>query len=63
VVTQFEITGKGVVLSAGLKGSSVASKTLESCLVEVVRAMVFPEAATGASTRVIYPFIFQAREN
>jgi hypothetical protein len=63
VVTQFDISPKGVVLTAGVRNSDVQSKTLESCLVEVVKQMVFPEAPSGVGTRVIYPFVFQARNN
>jgi len=41
----------------------VNSRMLDNCILEVVREMVFPMSATGASTRVIYPFVFQARGN
>jgi TonB family protein len=63
VVTQFDISPKGAVISANVRNSDVQSKTLESCLVEVVKQMAFPEAPTGVGTRVIYPFVFQARSN
>lgn len=61
VVTQFEISPKGTVLSASVKSSDAASGTLESCLVDVVRGMEFPAAPTGKGTQVVYPFVFQAR--
>jgi hypothetical protein len=63
VVTLFEVSAKGTVLSASVKASDVQSQTLESCLVEVVRGMAFPSSPTGASTKVSYPFVFQARGN
>lgn len=63
VVTRFQISATGPVVSASMGSSDANSPTLESCLLEVVRAMEFPAAATGKPTFVIYPFVFQARSN
>ncbi len=63
VVTRFQISATGPVVSASMGSSDANSPTLESCLLEVVRAMQFPAAATGKPTFVIYPFVFQARAN
>ncbi|NDD92874.1 hypothetical protein EBZ37_12390, partial [bacterium] len=52
VVPQFEISPKGPVVSASVKASTAGSPVLESCLLDVIREMQFPMAASGMSTRV-----------
>ncbi|NDD90531.1 TonB family protein [bacterium] len=63
VVIHYEISGKGAVLTASIKASDTNSSMLDSCLLEMVRQMMFPEAPSGANTLVSFPFTFEARSN
>jgi hypothetical protein len=51
----------GVVITAAIAKSTLDSPNLASCVLGVIKKMVFPKAQNGRSTRVIYPFVFQGR--
>jgi hypothetical protein len=52
------ISPNGRVQTAQATANTTKSTPLEGCLLGVVRAMKFPEAANGRQTRVIYPWQF-----
>jgi hypothetical protein len=52
------ISSTGRVQTAGSTANTTRSSPLESCLLTVVRSMIFPEAKNGQNTRVIYPWQF-----
>ncbi len=61
VVYRWGISPQGPVTSVVVQSSSLTSKQLESCVLEVIRGMKFPTAPNGRPTTVIYPFQFQPR--
>lgn len=57
IVIAFEIAGTGTVVKATVApGSTLANDAVRNCIVERIKALKFP--ATGAPTKVNYPFIF-----
>ena len=60
VATQFVISGAGRVTSAGLDsaGTTLANTNVQSCLLGVLKRIVFPEPLGGTIVEVSYPFTF-----
>jgi len=61
VVERWTISPSGAVQVAQQQSSTLADGPLEACVLEVVRAMVFPAAQNKQPTVVIYPFVFETR--
>jgi hypothetical protein len=55
----FTISAPGSVTEIKLVNSEVKSDILESCVVQIIRQMAFPEAKNKLPTKVIYPFVFK----
>jgi outer membrane biosynthesis protein TonB len=55
------ITPSGPVTDVQLKKNTSSSAVLRDCVRDVIVDMLFPKAANGRPTRVIYPFEFQQR--
>lgn len=55
----FVINVAGSVVEINVVNSEIESGVLESCVIQVIRKMVFPQAPNNLSTTVIYPFVFK----
>jgi TonB family protein len=58
VSTQFVISGSGRVTQAGVESSSIGNASVERCLTDVLKRIVFPEPLGGGIVEVKYPFAF-----
>lgn len=56
--THFVISGSGRVTMAGVESSTMGSTNVESCLIGVIKRIVFPEPLGGGIVEVKYPFTF-----
>lgn len=61
VVYNWRISAQGAVVTTKVVKSTVESANLQTCVLEVIQKMVFPKAANGLATTVIYPFVFQGK--
>jgi len=61
LVVEFTIVREGTVGEAVLRSSTIGSKTLEECVLVVLRALRFPPLAPVATepVRISYPFAFE----
>jgi hypothetical protein len=57
VVTQFQISPKGVV--QGASASGIGDKSVEDCVSDAIQSIQFPEPKGGGYVNVRYPFTFQ----
>jgi hypothetical protein len=60
IATRFVISGSGRVTQAGVSSSSMGNSNVESCLIGVLKRIVFPEPLGGGIVEVDYPFSFSA---
>lgn len=62
LVVKFVIGGDGIVLSTEIRkvDSTLNDNKVETCVVDVVRSMQFPEPEGGGIVMVTYPFIFNS---
>ena len=60
IATRFVISGSGRVTQAGVSSSSMNNANVESCLIGVLKRIVFPEPLGGGIVEVDYPFSFSA---
>jgi TonB family protein len=58
VMVQFTIAATGDVIASTLQQSTINNKTVESCIVGVVRCWKFPPPAGGGIVIISYPFVF-----
>lgn len=58
VATRFVISGTGRVSQAGVTSSSINNPKVESCVIGVLKDIVFPEPLGGGVVEVDYPFSF-----
>jgi outer membrane biosynthesis protein TonB/pSer/pThr/pTyr-binding forkhead associated (FHA) protein len=58
VLTRFVISGSGRVSQSGVESSSLGNASVERCLTDVIRKIVFPEPLGGGVVEVSYPFSF-----
>jgi hypothetical protein len=61
ITFDWTITPSGPTSQVQIVKNTSTSPLLASCVQEVIAQMIFPKAANGKSTRVIYPFEFQKR--
>ncbi len=59
VTYHWTIAGDGTVISIKIKSSETGSNMLDSCVMQVIRKIEFPQAPNGQPTIVIYPFVFK----
>ena len=59
VVPKWYISPSGPVSSIMLEHTELRQSTVESCVMSVIKSIVFPKAPNGQPTTVIYPFMFQ----
>lgn len=59
IVVKFVISTDGSVSSAEVKETTLANPDVESCLVDVIRRIEFPEPRGGGIVIVSYPFVFE----
>lgn len=59
VVIWWTVAGDGKVVDAKVKESSLSTPAVESCMVEKIRAWVFPEPKGGGSVEINYPFVLK----
>ncbi|MFZ4405118.1 MAG: AgmX/PglI C-terminal domain-containing protein [Pseudobdellovibrionaceae bacterium] len=62
VVLKWQINPDGKVDTIAIKASSLNIPSLENCITDVVKGIIFPQAANRLSTVVTYPFVFQGRK-
>ena len=62
IVMRWKINGDGPVETISTQASNTAYPNFDSCVVEVIKKIVFPKAPNGNSTIVIYPFLFQPKK-
>jgi hypothetical protein len=58
IATRFVISGSGRVSQAGVTSSSMGNAKVESCVLGVLKRIVFPEPLGGGVVEVDYPFSF-----
>jgi outer membrane biosynthesis protein TonB len=58
IATRFVISGTGRVSQAGVTSSSIGNPKVESCVLDVLKHIVFPEPLGGGVVEVDYPFSF-----
>lgn len=58
VEVRFTIAGSGRVSVAGVGSSSIANASVERCVTDVIKKIVFPEPVGGGVVEVSYPFSF-----
>jgi outer membrane biosynthesis protein TonB len=59
---RWKITPQGPVETIVIQSSTVNLSSLESCVMKVVKGIVFPQAPNKMPTTVIYPFVFQGKK-
>lgn len=62
LVMKWKINGDGPVDTISTQTSTTSYATFDSCVLEVIKKIVFPKAPNGNSTIVIYPFVFQPKK-
>ena len=55
----FGINVAGSVTEVKIISNELQSSILESCIIQVIREMKFPESKNQSPTTVIYPFVFK----
>lgn len=60
LVTRFVVSPVGKVQQASLLRTNLPEPALEACMLDVVRAFVFPVPEGDGIVRVTYPFVFEA---
>ena len=55
----FGINVAGSVTDVKIINNELQSSILESCIIQVIRDMKFPESKNQSPTTVIYPFVFK----
>lgn len=59
VSIKWVIGASGSVSSAGVSSTSLHNANVESCVVDVIRRIVFPPVRGGGIAEVTYPFVFR----
>lgn len=62
VVLRWRITPAGPVETISVQSSTVKLPSFESCVMDVVKRIIFPQAPNKMATIVIYPFVFQGKK-
>lgn len=60
---RWKINPTGSVESISIQNTTVGMPSLENCVLEVVRRIIFPQAPNKMPTTVIYPFVFTPKRN
>lgn len=60
LVVRFTVDGSGKVVKVEVSETTLVDTDVESCVVDVVKRMVFPKPNGGGSIIVSYPFVFKA---
>lgn len=60
---RWKINPSGGVDSISIQSTTVGMPSLENCVLEVVRKIIFPQAPNKMPTTVIYPFVFTPKRN
>ncbi len=61
ITVKFLIQPTGSIGAAKVENSSIGNSSVEECVLTNVKAWRFPQASTGASTTVVYPFRFSSK--
>lgn len=61
VVLDWDIDDAGSVKRAEVKTSTLKDATVESCMLDKLKAIQFPSAPAGQVMNVNYPFVFTAK--
>ncbi len=62
LVLRWKVNGEGPVDTVSIQSSDTKYGIFDACVLEVIKKIVFPKAASGNSTLVIYPFVFQPKK-
>ncbi|MCK6598319.1 MAG: AgmX/PglI C-terminal domain-containing protein [Bdellovibrionaceae bacterium] len=62
LVLKWKISGEGPVDTVSVQSSNTNYGTFDTCVLDVIKKIVFPKAPNGNSTVVIYPFVFQPKK-
>lgn len=62
LVLKWKINSEGPVDTISVQSSNTNYGTFDTCVVDVIKKIVFPKAPNGNSTVVIYPFVFQPKK-
>lgn len=62
LVLKWKINGEGPVDTVNVQSSTTNHGTFDTCVVDVIKKIIFPTAQNGNSTIVIYPFVFQPKK-
>lgn len=62
LVLKWKINSDGPVDTISVQSSNTSYATFDTCVVDVIKKIVFPKAPNGNSTVVIYPFVFQPKK-
>ena len=62
IVYHWRISPDGPVVTTNIKSATLESDSMKACVNDVISKMVFPRAANGKATQVIYPFVFQGKK-
>lgn len=62
LVLKWKINSDGPVDTVSVQSTNTNYGTFDSCVVDVIKRIVFPKAPNGNSTVVIYPFVFQPKK-
>lgn len=62
LVLKWKINSEGPVDTISVQSSNTNYATFDTCVVDVIKKIVFPKAPNGNSTVVIYPFVFQPKK-
>lgn len=62
IVLRWKINGEGPVDTINTQATTTAYPNFDTCVVDVIKKIVFPKAPNGNSTIVIYPFLFQPKK-
>ena len=60
VVAFWIIAGTGLVQTAKASQNTMGDKTVEQCIIKVVKRMRFPRPKGGGTVTVTYPFVFSS---
>lgn len=62
LVLKWKINGEGPVDSANIQSTNTSYPNFDTCVLDIIKKIVFPKAPNGNATLVIYPFVFQPKK-
>jgi hypothetical protein len=62
LIIRWHISPQGSVTTTRLVSSTLKTPQFEACIENVIKGILFPQAASGQPTTVIYPFVFQGKK-